>query len=263
VFDGVCVLCNRTVDFIILRDRRKLFRFAQIQSDAVAAIVNALDGGTAPTASVYLIEGNNTYTKSTAVLRILRLLGGVWRVLYIFALIPRFMRDGIYDFIARHRYGWFGRTTSCRALTSEIATALFSRPSEYSSGFATTLQFSPSALCLCQLPDFGVVAYADAERVFVGRNRNVVIYPGTFNQPYLRDVVIRFNIRVPTAVRSQAIQPLNFRTGENAGRDLYSNSINRLFLDRKYIGNHFCEPFTSGGERILQAAERRVFNIGD
>jgi predicted DCC family thiol-disulfide oxidoreductase YuxK len=121
VFDGVCVLCNRTVDFIIQRDRRKIFRFAQLQSEAGAAIVNALDIGNAPTASVYLIEGDNTYTKSTAVLRILRLLGSPWSTLYIFALIPRFMRDGIYDIIARHRYGWFGRTTSCRALTSDIA----------------------------------------------------------------------------------------------------------------------------------------------
>jgi predicted DCC family thiol-disulfide oxidoreductase YuxK len=121
VFDGVCVLCNRTVDFIIQRDQRKLLRFVQLQSEAGTTIVNTLDIGDAPTASVYLIEGDNTYTKSTAVLRILRLLGGVWSTLYIFALIPRFVRDGIYDFIARHRYGWFGRTTSCRALTSDIA----------------------------------------------------------------------------------------------------------------------------------------------
>ena len=83
VFDGVCVLCNRAVDFIIQRDRRKIFRFAQIQSDAGTAIVSALDIGDAPTASVYLIEGDNTYTKSTAVLRILRLLGGVWWAHYI------------------------------------------------------------------------------------------------------------------------------------------------------------------------------------
>ncbi|MCX6833329.1 MAG: DCC1-like thiol-disulfide oxidoreductase family protein [candidate division Zixibacteria bacterium] len=121
VFDGVCVLCNRTVDFIIQRDQRKLLRFVQLQSEAGTTIVNTLDIGDAPTASVYLIEGDNTYTKSTAVLRILRLLGGVWSTLYIFALIPRFIRDGIYDFIARHRYGWLGRTTSCRALTSDIA----------------------------------------------------------------------------------------------------------------------------------------------
>ena len=83
--------------------------------------MSALDTDNAPTASVYLIEGNNTYTKSTAVLRILRFLGGAWSTLYIFALIPRSVRDGIYDFIARHRYGWFGRTTSCRALTTDIA----------------------------------------------------------------------------------------------------------------------------------------------
>jgi predicted DCC family thiol-disulfide oxidoreductase YuxK len=120
VFDGVCVLCNRTVDFIIQHDRRRIFLFAQLQSEPGTAIVNGLDSAGAPMDSVYLIEGNNTYTKSTAVLRILRLLGGVWSTLYIFALIPRFVRDGIYNFIARHRYGWFGRMTSCRALTSDI-----------------------------------------------------------------------------------------------------------------------------------------------
>jgi predicted DCC family thiol-disulfide oxidoreductase YuxK len=120
IFDGVCVLCNRTVDFIIQHDRRKIFRFAQIQSGSGTATVNVLDNGGAPMDSVYLIEGDGVYAKSTAVLRILRSLGGVWSTLYIFILIPRFVRDGIYNFIARHRYGWFGRTTSCRALTSNF-----------------------------------------------------------------------------------------------------------------------------------------------
>jgi predicted DCC family thiol-disulfide oxidoreductase YuxK len=121
IFDGVCVLCNRSVDFIIRHDRRKIFRFAQIQSEAGAAILGSLDGDNATTASVYLIEEDITYTKSTAVLRILRSLGGVWRALYIFVLIPRFVRDGIYDFIAKHRYRWFGHTESCCVPTSEIA----------------------------------------------------------------------------------------------------------------------------------------------
>lgn len=121
VFDGVCVLCNRAVDFIIRRDRRRLFRFARIQSVARTAIEDAPDAENAPIVSVYLIEGDTAYTKSTAVLRILRLLGGVWSMLYVVALIPRFMRDGIYDLIARRRYGWFGRATSCRALTDDIA----------------------------------------------------------------------------------------------------------------------------------------------
>lgn len=121
VFDGVCVLCNRTVDFIICNDRRKLFRFAQIQLEAGTANAIGLNAGNAPTTSVYLIEGDKTYMKSTAVLRILRLLGGFWSTLYVFILVPRFMRDGIYNFIARHRYGWFGRTTSCRVLTDDIA----------------------------------------------------------------------------------------------------------------------------------------------
>jgi predicted DCC family thiol-disulfide oxidoreductase YuxK len=121
IFDGVCVLCNRSVDFIIRRDQRKIFRFAQIQSEAGATKINGQSPDDATTASVYLIEGDSTYTKSTAVLRILRSLGGVWSTLYIFVLIPRFVRDGIYDLIAKHRYGWFGRMASCRAPTSDTA----------------------------------------------------------------------------------------------------------------------------------------------
>jgi predicted DCC family thiol-disulfide oxidoreductase YuxK len=120
VFDGVCVLCNRAVDFIIRNDQRKVFRFAQIGSEAGTAIAIAFNAGNAPTTSVYLIEGGNVYMKSTAVLRVLRLLGGVWSTLYVFVLFPRFIRDGIYDFVARHRYGWFGRRTSCRVLTDDI-----------------------------------------------------------------------------------------------------------------------------------------------
>jgi predicted DCC family thiol-disulfide oxidoreductase YuxK len=120
VFDGVCVLCNRAVDFIIRNDRRKVFRFAQIGSEAGTAIMIGFNSDNAPMTSVYLIEGGNICMKSTAVLRILRLLGGAWSMLYGFVLVPRFMRDGIYDFVARHRYGWFGRRTSCRVLTDDI-----------------------------------------------------------------------------------------------------------------------------------------------
>lgn len=120
VFDGVCVLCNRTVDFIIRHDKRKLFRFTQLQSGAGTAIVNTLETGNPPTTSVYLIEGDNICVKSAAVLRVLRLLDGAWSMLYVFVLVPRFIRDGIYDFIARHRYDCFGRATSCRVPTDDI-----------------------------------------------------------------------------------------------------------------------------------------------
>lgn len=114
-YDGNCLLCNRSVEFIIRRDPDKQFRFSHLQSDYAQRLLDdrSLDKSNHPD-SIVLYEKGSLYFKSTAALRIARHLSGLWPILYIFVLIPAFLRDGLYDFIARHRYRWFGEVKSCR-----------------------------------------------------------------------------------------------------------------------------------------------------
>ncbi len=122
LFDGVCNLCNGVVQFILDRDRRAHFRFAQLQSEVGAKLLGDRGLATDPEAldSVLLVEDQKVYERSDAVLRIARRLSAPWPVLYAFIILPRFVRDGVYRFIARRRYRWFGRTEQCRVPTPAL-----------------------------------------------------------------------------------------------------------------------------------------------
>jgi len=123
LFDGVCNLCNGFVQFIIKHDSAGRFRFASLQSD-VALQLLAAHGITALPAepeSVLLVTNGKVYSHSTAVLQILRKLGGAWTILYAGILLPRFVRDAAYRFVARNRYRWFGREEACMLPTPELA----------------------------------------------------------------------------------------------------------------------------------------------
>jgi len=116
LFDGVCNLCNAVVRFILARDPEGHFRFASLQSEAARRLLG--DGQTAET--IVLLEAGKTYTKSTAALRIARGLRFPWPLLYAFVAFPRPLRDLFYDWVARHRYRWFGRRESCMVPTPEV-----------------------------------------------------------------------------------------------------------------------------------------------
>ena len=117
-FDGVCNLCNSSVQFVIKRDKRKTFRFASLQSNASKeALPQELTEGLQ---SLVLLDEGKTYSKSTAALLISRRLSGVWPALSIFLIIPKFVRDGLYDFVAKNRYKWFGKSDSCMIPTPEM-----------------------------------------------------------------------------------------------------------------------------------------------
>lgn len=116
LFDGVCNLCNGWVDFVIRRDPKKRIRFAPLQSRAGGA---ALAGaGLRPEAgrtdSIVLVAGKKYFTKSGAVLRAARALRFPWPILAVFLLVPPFLRDFVYDLVARNRYRVFGRRADCR-----------------------------------------------------------------------------------------------------------------------------------------------------
>ena len=118
-FDGVCNLCNAAVRFIIKRDPRGYFRFASLQSEAAARMLPP-DCREKAGDSIILLEDGDCYGTSTAALRIARRLRAPWPLLYGAALIPRFIRDPIYRWIARNRYRWFGKKDSCPLPTPEL-----------------------------------------------------------------------------------------------------------------------------------------------
>lgn len=113
VFDGVCSLCNRWVRFLLPRDRDDVFQFAHCQSEYGGAVLDRLGENPDDPSTVVLIDGDKIYVRSTAVLRALAALGGVWRGMLLLLIIPRPLRDTVYTFIARRRYRWFGRTKFC------------------------------------------------------------------------------------------------------------------------------------------------------
>lgn len=120
LFDGVCNLCNGSIQFLIKRDRQAYFRFASLQSDTGQKL--QADLGMDPQAldSVILVEGDRWYKESDAALRIARNLPGVWKLLTAFRIVPRPLRDALYRLIARNRYRWFGKTETCWLPTPEL-----------------------------------------------------------------------------------------------------------------------------------------------
>jgi predicted DCC family thiol-disulfide oxidoreductase YuxK len=120
LFDGVCNLCDGTVQFVIAHDSAARFRFAPLESDAARRmLMECAAEGPLPD-SVALIDEGRLYTRSTAALRIARGLGFPWALIYGLIVVPRPLRDWVYDLIARYRYRWFGRRDSCMMPTAEV-----------------------------------------------------------------------------------------------------------------------------------------------
>lgn len=126
LFDGVCNLCNRFVNFVIDRDPDGHFQFAALQSDAAHALLrghgdsNPSTEGEGLLRSVVLIEDGHVYRKSTAALRIARHLTGWWPLLTVFLAVPSAVRDWVYDRVAARRYDWFGKRDQCRVPTPDL-----------------------------------------------------------------------------------------------------------------------------------------------
>lgn len=121
VFDGVCNLCSGVVRFVAARDPRGRFRFAARQSAAGQALLAR--HGLSPAAaeeSVLLLAGGRVYARSDAVLRIAAGLSGPWPLLALLRIVPRPLRDAVYAWVARNRYGWFGRRRTCLVPTGAL-----------------------------------------------------------------------------------------------------------------------------------------------
>jgi len=119
-FDGVCNLCNGAVQFVIKRDHHHEFKFASLQSNFAKETLNNFNLKAAHGDSLILLENGKLYEASTAVLRIAKKLTGLWPLLYVFIVIPPFLRNAVYRWVARHRYQWFGKQDQCWVPTPEL-----------------------------------------------------------------------------------------------------------------------------------------------
>jgi len=120
LFDGVCNLCNSSVQFIIRRDPRARIYFAALQSEYGRAQIKKFNLPPDKLYSVMFIKNGQLRERSNAALEIARHLSGFWPAFYFFKIIPRFMRDALYDFIAANRYKWFGKKDECMIPTPEL-----------------------------------------------------------------------------------------------------------------------------------------------
>ena len=120
LFDGVCNLCNGSILFILNRDPSGIFRFAPLQSETGKNPLSKFDLPNDKLDSIILVENNEYYLRSTAELKILQRLGALWKIVYVFMLVPRPVRDYIYDIVARNRYKWYGKRAECMIPSSDI-----------------------------------------------------------------------------------------------------------------------------------------------
>lgn len=117
LFDGVCNLCTGSVRFVLARDSKRRFRFASLQSPAAERLLGQRDN----LESMVLVENGSVYRKSTAALRIARRLDGGWPLLAALLVVPRPLRDAVYDWIGRRRYRLFGKRDACWIPQAELA----------------------------------------------------------------------------------------------------------------------------------------------
>ncbi len=120
IFDGVCNLCSASVRFIIKRDKGFNFKFVTVQSEPGKVLLE--EHGLNPDCihTMLLVKEGAAYTRSDAALEISRCLDGLWPILVVLKIIPKFIRNGLYTIIANNRYKWFGKKEACLVPTPDI-----------------------------------------------------------------------------------------------------------------------------------------------
>ena len=125
LFDGICNLCNNAIKFIIKNDKKNIFQFATLQGEYGIKIQNKYELDSKEIDSIILVDGDKVFTRSSAALRIAKDLRAPYFIFYIFIVIPAFIRNFIYDLIAKNRYKWFGKTESCMVPSNELKSKFF------------------------------------------------------------------------------------------------------------------------------------------
>ncbi|GAA3606043.1 DCC1-like thiol-disulfide oxidoreductase family protein [Flavivirga amylovorans] len=121
LFDGVCNLCNTSVQYVINHDKKNVFMFAPLQSDIGKRIIERFNIDTQKTDSILLYTPENSIvSKSTAALKIATHLGFPQNLMGVFFIIPPFIRNWVYNYIAKNRYKWYGKKEACMIPTPEL-----------------------------------------------------------------------------------------------------------------------------------------------
>jgi predicted DCC family thiol-disulfide oxidoreductase YuxK len=120
LFDGVCNLCNGAVNFVLAQDRKDVFRFATLQSDAGRELIRKYHIPEEIPGSFVLIDHHQFFRKSSAALKVLKYFPWYWQGLQLLWIVPGFIRNFIYDIIARNRYAWFGKRDVCMVPTDDV-----------------------------------------------------------------------------------------------------------------------------------------------
>jgi predicted DCC family thiol-disulfide oxidoreductase YuxK len=120
LFDGICNLCNSSVQFVLKHDKQKLFRFASLQSTGGQALLKKYHLPETNFNSFVLIKKGKSFVKSTAALMVAKELAGIIKIVYIFIIVPAFIRNAVYNVIAKNRYKWFGKQESCMMPTPDL-----------------------------------------------------------------------------------------------------------------------------------------------
>ncbi len=120
LFDGICNFCNSTVNFVIKRNKKIIIRFAAMQTEAGQKLLKEYDLPADDMQSFIFIEKGKAYTQSKGALKVCRYLSGLWPLCYGLIIVPGFIRDGIYNWIAKNRYKWFGVRQECMIPTTGI-----------------------------------------------------------------------------------------------------------------------------------------------
>lgn len=120
LFDGECNLCNCAVQMVIKNDKKNIFRFASLQSEYAKNALANFEIDSSEMKTFILLQDGKMFSRSTAALLVAKKLSGFWPLLYGFIIVPQFIRDGVYNFISRNRYKWFGKRDSCWVPTPDL-----------------------------------------------------------------------------------------------------------------------------------------------
>ncbi len=121
LFDGVCNYCNSLVNFLIRQDKKRVLRFAPLQSSAGSAMIHHFRIDTKNTDSMIFIENGKAFLKSSAALKVYSKLPWYWKWTQVFWIVPKFIRDAVYDLFASNRYTLFGKKDQCMIPTPDVA----------------------------------------------------------------------------------------------------------------------------------------------
>ena len=120
LYDGVCVFCNNSVDYVIKNEKKSVIRFVPLQSEVGKRILNHFDYPLDYLGSILFLESGKIMAKSSAALAVSKYLKLPTSLLQVFWIVPAFIRDVVYNFIGQNRYKWFGRSDACRVPTPEL-----------------------------------------------------------------------------------------------------------------------------------------------